>query len=84
MFIPLKLIGAVLAIICAMLGVWLICLPRIFASANRLSKVWFATKTWEEKLNRTRDVDRQLMKIRRVLGFILLFLALFFSVLLLQ
>ena len=76
-----KIIAGVITIMCVVLGALLLFWPNALLSANRISKKWVATDKLEEALNRTRDVDAQLMKMRLILGFVLALLALFFVVL---
>ncbi|MDD5484012.1 MAG: hypothetical protein PHP98_10275 [Kiritimatiellae bacterium] len=76
--VPLKIIAQCLAILCLILAVLLLVCPGVFSRINRVSKIWFPTERLEKELNRTRDIDAQLLKIRRILGVIALALAFVF------
>lgn len=73
-----------LAIICLVLSAGLLICPGIFKTANRLSKKWISTASLEKKLNQTHDIDDALLRMRKVLGFILLALGVFFILLLMK
>jgi len=77
--VPAKIIVMWFAIICFVLAALLLFWPDVFVSINRLSKKWFSTAKFERELNRTRDIDTQLMRFRHVLGIIALVLAFIFS-----
>ncbi len=70
------------AIVCLILAAFLLLWPRGLMAANRRLKKWISTESLEKTLNRTRDIDQQLIGLRKVMGVILLVLAAVFLVLL--
>lgn len=72
------------AIICFVLAFLLLIWPDVFIKLNRFFKKWFSTEKFEKELNRTRDIDAQLLNMRKVLGIIAFVLALIFVLTLLK
>lgn len=82
--VPLKTIVKCLAIICFILAFLLLIWPGLFIKLNLFFKKWFSTARFEEELNRTRDIDAQLLNMRKILGIIAFALALIFVLILLK
>ena len=80
--VPYKVIVLGFALVCLVLTAFLLIWPNIFRAANRLSKKWISTDTLEKKLNQTHDIDEKLLGLRKILGVILLLLAVIFILLL--
>jgi len=76
-----KTIELFFAIVCFVLTTLLLIWPNLFTAANRLSKKWISTAALEKKLNQTHDIDELLMGMRKVMGIILLLLAVIFLLL---
>ncbi|MFH0752945.1 MAG: hypothetical protein V2A70_00080 [Candidatus Omnitrophota bacterium] len=76
--VPVKTIIKYFAIICLVLAFLLLIWPDAFIRMNLFFKKWFSTDKFERELNRTRDIDAQLLNMRKVLGIISLVLALVF------
>ena len=77
-----KLIAFWFALVCLVLTAFLLIWPNVFEAANRLSKKWVSTDALEKKLNQTHDIDEKLLGLRKILGVILLLLAVIFILLL--
>lgn len=77
-----KMIVFWFALVCLVLSAFLLIWPNAFKAANRLSKKWIATDGLEKKLNQTHDIDEKLLGLRKILGVILLLLAVIFILLL--
>ena len=77
-----KLIAFWFALVCLVLTAFLLIWPGVFKAANRLSKKWVSTDALEKKLNQTHDIDAKLMGLRKIMGVILLLLAVIFILLL--
>ena len=84
MFTTYKLIALWFALLCLLLTAFLLIWPNVFKAANRLSKKWISTDVLEKKLNQTHDIDEKLLGLRKILGVILLLLAVIFILLLFQ
>ena len=82
MAVPYKVIVLGFALVCLVLTAFLLIWPGVFKAANRLSKKWVSTDALEEKLNQTHDVDEKLLGLRKIMGVILLLLAVVFILLL--
>jgi len=82
--VPVKTILKYSAIICFVLAFLLLIRPDVFSRANMYCKKWFSTTKFEKELNRTRDVDAQLLGMRRVIGIIAVALAIIFVLMLLE
>jgi len=82
--VPVKIIVKCFAIICLVLAFFLLVWPDAFIRMNLFSKKWFPTDKFEKELNRTRDIDAQLLNMRKVLGIIAIVLALVFILILLK
>jgi len=82
--IPVKIIVKCFAIICLVIAFLLLIWPDFFIKMNLFSKKWFPTDKFERELNRTRDIDAQLLNMRKVLGVIAFVLALIFILILLK
>ena len=80
--IPVKTIVKCLATICIILACLLLIWPNLLIKMNLFSKTWFSTAEFEQKLNRTRDIDTHLLNMRKVLGIIAIALALVFILIL--
>lgn len=70
--------------LCMVLAGLLLLWPRVIAAANEMSKKWVATDDIEKKLNRTHDVDAKLLSWRKVLGALLILIAVVFAILALR
>jgi len=81
---PLKTVVKSMAIICFVLAFLLLIWPSLFINMNVFLKKWFSTAKFEKELNRTRDIDAQLLNMRKVIGVIALALALVFILILLK
>lgn len=77
-----KIIVKCFAIICLILAALLLIWPDVFARINRFFKRWVSTAKLERELNRTRDIDAQLLNMRKVIGIIAIVLALIFVLIL--
>ena len=77
-----KVIAFWLVLVCLVLATLLLIWPNVFMAANRLSKKWVSTDALEKKLNQTHDIDEKLLGLRKILGVILLLLAVIFILLL--
>ncbi len=66
--------------LCVLLAALMLLWPKVMVAANEMSKKWVPTDDIEERLNRTHDIDAKLMKWRKVLGALLLLLAIVFAV----
>jgi len=77
-----KMIALCFALVCLVLAAFLLIWPNVFKAANRLSKKWISTDAIEKKLNQTHDIDEKLLGLRKIMGFILLLLAVIFILLL--
>lgn len=77
-----KMIVFWFALVCLVLSALLLIWPNIFKAANRLSKKWIATDALEKALNQTHDIDEKLLGLRKIMGVILLLLAVIFILLL--
>jgi len=82
--VPVKIIVKCFAITCFIIAFLLLIWPDVFIKINLLSKKWFSTAKFEKELNRTRDIDAQLLNMRKVLGIIAFALALVFVLTLLK
>ena len=80
--VPYKVIVLGFALVCLVLTAFLLIWPGIFKAANRLSKKWVSTDALEKKLNQTHDIDKKLLGLRKIMGVILLLLAVIFILLL--
>jgi hypothetical protein len=67
---------AVFVLLAALMLFW----PKVMIAANEMSKKWVPTDDLEKKLNRTHDIDARLMNWRKLLGALLLLLAIAFAV----
>ena len=79
-----KIVLKCLAITCLILAALLLIWPDVFIKLNLFFKRWYSTDKFEKELNRTRDIDAQLLNMRKVLGIIALVLALIFGLILLK
>lgn len=79
-----KVIALWFAIVCLMLTAFLLIWPNVFKAANRLSKKWISTDVLEKKLNRTHDIDDELLNLRKIMGFMFVLLVVIFLFLLNQ
>lgn len=77
-----KLIILCFALVCLVLTAFLLIWPNIFKSANRMSKKWISTDALDKTLNQTHDIDEKLMGLRKIMGVILLLLAVIFILML--
>ena len=84
LLVSYKMIALWFAIVCLVLTAFLLIWPNVFRQANRLSKKWISTDALEKKLNQTHDIDEKLLGLRKILGIILLLLAVIFILLLFQ
>jgi len=82
--VPIKIIIKCFAIICLILASLLLIWPGLFIKLNLFLKKWVSTDNFEKELNRTRDIDAQLLNMRKVLGIIALVLAFIFMLILLK
>ena len=82
--VPLKIVLKCFAIICLVLAFLLLVWPDAFIRINLFFKKWISTEKFEKELNRTRDIDAQLLNMRKVLGVIAFVLALIFILILLK
>ena len=82
MAVSYKVIALWFALVCLVLTAFLLIWPGIFKAANRLSKKWVSTDALEKKLNQTHDIDEKLLGLRKIMGVILLLLAVIFILLL--
>jgi len=82
MAVPYKVIVLGFALVCLVLTAFLLIWPGVFKAANRLSKKWVSTDALEKKLNQTHDIDEKLLGLRKIMGVILLLLAVIFILLL--
>ena len=82
MEISYKVVAFCAALVCLVLTAFLLIWPNVFKTANRLSKKWVSTDAIEKTLNQTHDVDEKLLGLRKILGVILLLLAVVFILLL--
>lgn len=82
--VPLKIIIKYLAMVCFIIAFLLLIWPDLFAKTNLFSRKWFSTARLEQELNRTRDIDTQLLALRKVIGVIAIVLALIFVLILLK
>ena len=73
-----KMIALWFALVCLVLTAFLLIWPNVFKAANRLSKKWISTDALEKKLNQTHDIDEKLLRLRKIMGVILLLLAVIF------
>jgi hypothetical protein len=81
---PLEIVIKYFTIICLILAALLLIWPGVFVKLNLLCKTWFSTVKLERELNRTRDIDAQLLGMRKILGIACLALALIFILTLLK
>lgn len=81
---PVKIIVKCFIVIFLVLAFLLLVWPDLFVKLNRFCKKWFSTARFEKELNRTRDIDAQLLNMRKVLGFIAAALVLIFALMLLR
>jgi len=79
--VNIKLIILCFALVCLVLTAFLLIWPNVFRAVNRLSKKWISTDALEKKLNQTHDIDEQLLRLRKIIGFVLLLLAVVFILL---
>ena len=82
MAVTYKVVALWFALVCLVLTAFLLIWPNVFKAANRLSKKWVSTDALEKKLNQTHDIDEKLLGLRKILGIILLLLAVIFILLL--
>ena len=82
MAVSYKMIALWFALVCLVLTAFLLIWPGVFKAANRLSKKWVSTDALEKKLNQTHDIDEKLLGLRKIMGVILLLLAVIFILLL--
>ena len=82
MAVSYKLIVLCFALVCLVLAALLLIWPNVFKVVNRLSKKWISTDALERKLNQTHDIDEKLLGLRKIMGVILLLLAVIFILLL--
>jgi len=82
--VPVKIIIKCFAIIFLILASLLLVWPGLFIKLNLFFKKWISTAGFERELNRTRDIDAQLLNMRKVLGIIAFVLALIFILILLK
>jgi len=81
--VPLyKVIALWFVIICLVLTAFLLIWPQFLVAANRLLKKWVSTASLEKAMNQTRDIDKRLLGMHKILGYITLLLAVIFIVLL--
>ena len=81
MAVTYKVVALWFALVCLVLTAFLLIWPNVFIAANRLSKKWVSTDALEKKLNQTHDIDEKLLGLRKILGVILLLLAVIFILL---
>ena len=81
MAVSYKVIALWFALVCLVLTAFLLIWPNVFKAVNRLSKKWVSTDALEKKLNQTHDIDEKLLGLRKILGVILLLLAVIFILL---
>ncbi|MFH1476576.1 MAG: hypothetical protein ABIH24_03665 [Verrucomicrobiota bacterium] len=77
-----KMIALWFALVCLILSAFLLIWPNVFKAANRVSKKWVSTDAIEKALNRTHDIDDKLLGMRKIMGVILLLLAVIFILIL--
>lgn len=77
-----KVILKSLVIIFFVLAFLLLVWPDLFRKINAFFKKWVSTAAFERELNRTRDIDAQLLSMRKVIGIIAIILALIFALVL--
>jgi|GEM_PF-1646077 len=82
--VPAKIAVKYLAIICCIIASLLLIWPDSFIKLNLFFKKWFSTDKFERELNRTRDIDAQLLNMRKIIGIIAFVLALVFVLTLLK
>lgn len=82
--ISYKLISLWFAVICLILTALLLIWPNVLIAANQLFKRWISTDFLEKRLNRTHDIDEQLLGMRKIMGFITLLLSIVFILLLIR
>ena len=80
--VSFKVIALWFALVCLILTAFLLIWPNVLKAANRLSKKWISTEALEKKLNQTHDIDEKLLGLRKIMGVILLLLAVIFILLL--
>jgi len=80
--VSVKIVLKCFVIICLVLAFLLLICPDVFIKLNLFSKKWFSTARFEQELNRTRDIDAQLLNMRKVLGIIAIVLAFIFILIL--
>jgi len=81
---PYQLVALWFVIVGLVLAAFLLIWPNAFLAANRFLKKWISTDSLERKLNQTHDIDKHLMRWRKVIGIIFVVLAAIFMVLLLR
>ena len=79
-----KMIALWFALVCLVLTALMLIWPNVFRAVNRLSEKWIAPDAFEKALNQTHDIDEKLLGLRKILGVILLLLAVIFILLLFQ
>lgn len=72
---PYKALALWFAVTCMILTAFLLIWPGILVSANRLFNKWISTASLEKKLNRTHDVDDELLGMRKIMGYITLLIS---------
>ena len=82
MAVSYKTIAFWFALVCLVFTAFLLIWPNVFQAANRLSKKWISMDAFEKKLNQTHDIDEKLLGLRKIMGVILLLLAVIFILLL--
>lgn len=82
--VPVRIIIKCFAIICFIFAFLLLIWPDAFVKLNLFLKKWVSTDKFEKELNRTHDIDAQLLNMRKVIGIIALALAFVFVLILLK
>lgn len=70
-----KSIAIWFAVVCMILTAFLLIWPGVLVSTNRVFKKWISTASLEKKLNRTHDVDDELLGMRKIMGYITLLIS---------
>ncbi|MBU4198350.1 MAG: hypothetical protein KKG09_09015 [Verrucomicrobia bacterium] len=79
---PYKLLVLWFAVLCLIMTAFLLIWPNMLIRANSIFKRWISTESLEKQLNRTHDIDSQLLAWHKIIGLITLLLSVIFIVLL--
>jgi flagellar biosynthesis protein FlhB len=79
-----KIVATCFAVLCFIITLLMLINPDLFTRINRLFKKWFSTDKLEKELNRTRDIDAQILNMRKVLAMLTIILFFIFLMILLK